>query len=126
MAARKKIRLYCDPEVRDILCTAIREYAHTAYPAGGSECAQVARYTLLELAAEIDAGITGHSETVQISKRPRAMVKAAIEYYFNRMDEARGVASTHQRSLFLELLAGRTVTSSDLQAAAAADNAGIT
>ena len=123
MAARK-ITLHCDVAVRDIVCAAIRDYAHAAYPEGGSECAQVARYTLLELAAEIDAGITGHSETVQISKRPRAMVKAAIEYYFNRMDEARGVSSTHQRSLFLELLEGRTVTSSDLQAAAAEDNSG--
>ena len=125
MAARK-ITLHCDVTVKHIACTAIRDYAHAAYPEGGSECAQVARYTLLELAADIDAGITDHSETIEISKRPRAMVKAAIEYYFNRMDEARGVASTHQRSLFLELLEGRTVTSSDLQAAAAADNAGIT
>ena len=125
MAARK-ITLHCDVAVRDIVCMAIREYAYAAYPDGGSECVQVARYTLLELAADIEAGITEHSHSVEISKRPRAMVKAAIEYYFNRMDEARGVASTHQRSLFLELLEGKTVTSSDLQAAAAADNAGIT
>jgi len=123
MAARK-ITLHCDVAVRDIVCAAIRDYAHAAYPEGGSECAQVARYTLLELAAEIDAGITGHSETVQISKRPRAMVKAAIEYYFNRMDDARGVTSTHQRRLFVELLEEKTVTSSDLQAAAAEDNSG--
>jgi hypothetical protein len=58
MAPRKKIKLCCDVTVRDVLCTAIREYAHAAYPEGGSECAQVARYTLLELAAEIVAGIT--------------------------------------------------------------------
>ena len=125
MAARK-ITLHCDVAVKDIACAAIRDYAHAAYPEGGSECAQVARYTLLELAADIDAGITDHRETVEISKRPRVMVKTAIEYYFNRMDIARGVASTHQRSLFLELLEGKTVTSSDLQAAAAADNDGIT
>jgi len=125
MTARK-ITLHCDIAVKDIACAAIRDYAHAAYPEGGSECAQVARYTLLELAADIDAGITEHSETVEISKRPRAMLKAAFEYYFNRMDEARGVTSTHQRSLFVELLEEKTVTASDLQAAVAADNAGIT
>jgi len=125
MTARK-ITLHCDVTVRDVACAAIRDYAHAAYPDGGSECAQVARYTLLELAADIEAGITEHSETIEISKRPRAMVKAAFEYYFNRLDEARGMTSTRQRRLLVELLEGKTVTSSELQAAAAADNAGVT
>jgi hypothetical protein len=125
MTARK-ISLHCDIAVRDIACAAIRDYAHAAYPEGSSECAQVARYTLLELAADIDAGITAHSETVEISKRPRAMLKAAFEYYFNRMDEVRGGTSTHQRRLFVELLEEKTITTSDLQAAVAADSPGIT
>ena len=121
MAARK-ITLHCDVTVRDIVCMAIREYAHAAYPDGGSECAQVARYTLLELAADIEAGISEHNQSVEISKRPRAMVKAAFEYYFNRMDEVEGTTSTHQRQLFAELLDERTVTTSELQAAVARDN----
>jgi len=125
MTARK-ITLHCDIAVKDIACAAIRDYAHAAYPEGGSECAQVARYTLLELAADIDAGITAHSETVEISKRPRTMLKAAFEYYFNRMDEVRGGTSTHERRLFVELLEEKTITTSDLQVAAAADNSGVT
>jgi hypothetical protein len=79
--ATAKINLQCDPPVRDILCLAIRDYAHAAYPEGGSECAQVARYTLLDLAAQIEAGINPDSGAVLISRRPRAMVKAAITYY---------------------------------------------
>ena len=121
MAARKKIKLSCDPDVRDILCTAIREYAHAAYPVGGTECAQVARYTLLELAAEIEAGITGENESVEVSKRPRAMVRAALEYYFNRSDETQGLTSTHQRALFDGLLQEQAVMRSDLEVALAAD-----
>lgn len=121
MAARK-ITFHCDVTVRDIVCKAIREYAHAAYPDGGSECAQVARYTLLELAADIEAGISEHNQSVEISKRPRAMVKAAFEYYFNRMDEVEGTTSTHQRQLFAELLEEKTVTTSELQAAVARDN----
>ena len=121
MAARKKIKLCCDPEVRDILCMAIREYAHTAYPAGGSECAQVARYTLLELAAGIEAGITGENQSIEVSKRPRAMVRAALEYYFNRNDESMGLTSTHQRALFDSLLQEQPVLRSDLEVALAAD-----
>jgi hypothetical protein len=118
----RKIKICCDVTVRDILCTAIREYAHAAYPDGGSECAQVARYTLLELAADIDAGIDGNNKTVEVSKRPRAMVKAALEYYFNRADEARGSESMHQRALFDSLLQGQKVVSSDLDAAVVADH----
>ena len=122
MASRKKITLCCDVTVRDVLCTAIREYAHAAYPEGGSECAQVARYTLLELAADIDAGIAEDNETVEVSKRPRAMVKAALEYYFNRADAAQGLTSSHQRALFGGLLQEQKVTCSDLEAAMAADS----
>ena len=126
MAARqikpRKISLNCDVTVKDILCAAIREYAQAAYPEGGSECAQVARYTLLELAADIDAGITASNETVEVSKRPRAMVKAALEYYFNRADEVQGSASRQQRALFDNLLQEQQVTRSDLEAAVAADS----
>ena len=125
MAARKKIKLCCDVIVRDILCTAIREYAHAAYPEGGSECAQVARYTLLELATDIEAGISNENATVEVSKRPKAMVKAALEYYFNRADEAQGQAqdqaSSHQRALFDSLLQGQAVMQADLETARVAD-----
>ena len=121
MAARKKIRLCCDPDIRDILCTAIREYAHAAYPVGGTECAQLARYTLLELAAEIEAGITGENESIEVSKRPRAMVRAALEYYFNCRDETQGLTSTHQRALFERLLQEQAVMRSDLEVALVAD-----
>ena len=121
MAARKKIKLCCDVTVRDILCTAIREYAHAAYPEGGSECAQVARYTLLELAADIEAGINSENQTVEVSKRPKAMLQAALEYYFNRADESQGLKSSHQRALFECLLQEQRVTQSALEAAMAAD-----
>ena len=120
--ASRKISLSCDVTVKNILCAAIREYAYAAYPEGGSECAQVARYTLLELAADIDAGISGDNETVEVSKRPRAMVQAALEYYFNRADEVQGSASRQQRALFDNLLQEQQVTRSDLEAAVAADS----
>jgi hypothetical protein len=121
--ASRKIILRCDIPVRDILCKAIYEYAHAAYPEGGSECAQVARYTLLELAAEINDGISEEKVSVEISKRPRPMVKAALEFYFNRQDETCATTSMHQRELFVSLLSGEAVTRVELEAAVAADSA---
>jgi hypothetical protein len=118
------ITLHCDVAVKEILCRAIREYAHAAYPEGGSDCAQVARYTLLELAQQIDDGITPDSQRVAISRRPRAMVKAAIEYFFDRQDAATGAASARQRELLKALLRGDMVTRDELAAAAVADHGG--
>lgn len=120
MAARK-ITLYCDIHVRDILCAAIRDYAYAAYPEGGSECAQVARYTLLELADQIDTGIRGDCLSVEISRRPCAMLKAAIEYHFDRQDAEQGSISVQQRKLLQGLLQGQPVTGLDLEAAVATD-----
>jgi hypothetical protein len=118
------ITLKCDLAVKEILCQAIREYAFAAYPEGGSDCAQVARYTLLELAQQIDAGIASGRQQVDISRRPRVMVKAAIEYYFDRQDVATGGGSARQRDLLNGLLRGGMVTRDELAAAVAADHAG--
>lgn len=118
------ITIQCDLAVKEILCRAIREYAYTAYPEGGSDCAQVARYTLLELAQQIDAGITSDQQQVEISRRPRVMVKAAIEYYFDRQDVAAGAGSARQRCLLNGMLRGGAVTRDELAAAVAADHAG--
>ena len=123
MAART-ISLQCDLAVKDILCRAIRDYAFAAYPEGGSECAQVARYTLLELVSTIDAGITADNGVVEVSKRPRAMIRAAIEYYFDREDAAQGGSSAEQRKVFAGLLAGEPTSRAQLEAAAAIDRTG--
>jgi len=116
-----KINLQCDVAVKDILCRAIRDYAYAAYPEGGSDCAQVARYTLLELAQQIDAGITPDRHCVEISRRPRAMFRAALEYYFELQDAASGEHSTHQRELMQGLLRGEMVTQPGLIQARAED-----
>jgi hypothetical protein len=117
------ITLQCDMAVKEILCRAIREYAHAAYPEGGSDCAQVARYTLLELAQQIDAGITSGHPSVEISRRPRAMVKAAIAYFFDRQDAGTGTGSARQRDLMNGILRGGVVTRNELAVAIAADHA---
>jgi hypothetical protein len=119
--ASGNIQLQCDIPVRDLLCGAIRDYAHAAYPVGGSDCAQVARYTLLELAARIEQGISPDTGSVQVSRRPRAMVKAALDYYFDRLDQQTGTASLQQRALLESLLKESPVNVADLDRARAID-----
>ncbi len=121
--AAGKLTLACDGMIGTILCTAIREYAHAAYPPGGSDCAQVARYTLLELANQIEAGSIGAGGVVEISRRPRAMIRAAVQYHFDRADAEHDAVSMHQRVLFDELLREIPVNRARLEAAQAADRA---
>lgn len=121
MAARTLV-LQCDNSIREILSRAITEFAHAAYPEGGSECAQVARYTLLNVAADIDAAIESDAGEVTISRRIRPNVKAALDYHFDLIDAASGHGSAAQRALFAGLLQGEAVTLADLDAARAADS----
>ncbi len=121
--ATKTLSLHCDVEVRDILTAALREYAHAAYPEGGSECAQVARYTLLQAADTVEAGVTNDSGVVQLSRRLRTQLKAALEYYFDRLDGQTGAPSVQQRALFAGLLKGSPLSKADLDAARQADRA---
>ena len=123
--AAGKLNLTCDGAVRDILCGAIRDYACAAYPEGGSDCAQVARYTLLELAGQIEAGIGSELSTLAISRRPRAMIRAAVQYHYDRVDAQHtdGSLSLHQRALFESLLREIPVTRDSLEAAVVADRA---
>ncbi len=115
------LTLHCDPGIRDLFCAAIRDYAHAAYPPGGSDCAQVARYTLLELAATIESAVTADCHTVRISRRPRAQLAAALTWCFDRQDAHTHSSSARQRALLAGLLREQLVSSADLAAARAAD-----
>jgi hypothetical protein len=119
--ASRVLTLRCDVVIKDLLCRAIREYAHAAYPEGGSDCAQVARYTLLEAASAIDTAISADHAEAAVSRRLRTNLQAAIDYYFDRLDAASGTASVHQRAVLAGLLKGESLSRAELEAAVAAD-----
>jgi len=119
--ASRILTLRCDVAIKDLLCRAIREYAYAAYPEGGSDCAQVARYTLLEAAAAIDAAITTEHGEAAVSRRLRTTLQAAIVYHFDRLDAASGSGSVHQRAVFAGILKGEPLSRAALDVAIAAD-----
>jgi hypothetical protein len=119
--ASRTFSLHCDVAVKDIVTAALREYAYAAYPEGGSECAQVARYTLLQAVDTIEAGIRNEAGEVQLSRRLRTQLKAALDYHFDRHDVQSGASSLQQRACFAELLKGSPLSIADLNAAQMAD-----
>jgi len=60
---------------------AIEVYAHAAYPVGGSDCAQVSRDALLVSAKAFSSIET--DGIVQVRKRQRRPLKAAVDWYFS-------------------------------------------
>ncbi len=74
----KTLELACDRALAATLGEALTAYAHAAYPAGGSDCAQVARETLLETARQCAAHQDGG---LSVRKRQLAQIRAAVKWY---------------------------------------------
>jgi len=63
------------------IAEAIEVYAHAAYPVGGSDCAQVSREALLDSAKAFSS--LEADDIVQVRKRQRRPLKAAVDWYFS-------------------------------------------
>lgn len=76
--ARKSFRLRLDDHQRAVWAAVLPAYAATAFPPGGSECAQAARAALDDLALRFAAA----GDHVDVGMRQRPMLKAAVKWYF--------------------------------------------
>jgi hypothetical protein len=104
---RKTFSISAGPRARQLLAEVITTFAEAAYPPGASDCAQVARETLLTTAAQIRQA----DGPTPVSVRQRSMLKQAVKWYFGEVSpQARGA---HEQPL-LDLLAGQSVDDSRL------------
>ncbi len=101
----KELILHCPQAVIELLYKAMHAYAQAAYPPGGSECAQSAREALLTSAEKLLQEFDATTNTSKLSRRIRAHVKAALEYYF---EQTPGYSQS-QKALVNTALAGETV-----------------
>lgn len=108
----KEIILHCPQAVIELLYKAMHAYAHAAYPPGGSECAQSAREAILTSAEKLIKEFDATTNTSRLSRRIRAHVKAALEYYF---EQTPGYSQA-QKALVNSVLAGETVIQEQWQA----------
>lgn len=74
---QKTVSLDCDAHLANSLALAVRAYAEAAYPSGGSECAQVARAALVDVAALCEAHSGGH---LVLRRRLMPQVRAAVRW----------------------------------------------
>ena len=83
----KTVAVDCDPRLAQGLAAAVRAYVDAAYPAGGSECAQVARAALLDAARDCAAHAGG---PLVLRRRMMPQLRAAVHWCLSQ-DDAAGV-----------------------------------
>ncbi len=87
-------------------------YVEAAYPVGGSECAQSAREALLATVLQLRNGYDTAAGSVDISRRLKAHLKSALEYYPQTQSE-RVQLARHESSQLLRCLQGDIVSLDD-------------
>ncbi len=75
----KTLSIDCDPATAQALGEAIRNFAHAAYPVGGSECSQVAREALLDTAAACSAHPGGE---LVLRRRQLSQLRSAVTWFY--------------------------------------------
>ncbi len=93
---RKTVFIPCDGMTAQLLATAILAYAGAAYPAGGSDCAQVARAALLDAATECDRHESGG---LALRRRQLALLRACVRWYFSDEGPGDRVSGSHLTEL---------------------------
>lgn len=113
--SRRDIEIRCSPRVAAIFCDALEHFAAAAYPEGGSECAQNARYHLLDTARRLRLELDGEGES-RVSRRTRATLRSALAYYYEAQLGEAG-AGSHECQLITTLLEGEPVFDDALEQA---------
>ncbi len=112
----KTIELSCSPPLIDIILVALRNYIDVSYPTGSSDCALVARESLLDtlraLESQRSAGAACH-----YNRHLRAMLKEAIKLHFRLQAHDQGHDCAHQCEVLLAACQGLPRTEAELQAA---------
>lgn len=81
MAGTKTLTITAPAEQLSLFITALRRYAHAAWPVGGSECAQASRDSLLTYCNELEAELETTNNAISLNKRQRSVYKAALEFH---------------------------------------------
>jgi len=103
------IEINCNEEMKNIICTALRNFAVIAYPkTENSECNLVASDALLNAAKEFEENHTKTGKGI-INRRLRMMLKTAIEAHYKILSELENTNTSHQCAIILKLCNGEEV-----------------
>lgn len=111
----KTIILYAPAAAIDVLAEVISVYVDAAYPVRGSECAQSARQALLSTVLTLKNEYDNDHRSVSISRRIKAHLKSALEYYPQTQTERRQQAE-YEATQLLRCLQGDSISQQEWDA----------
>ena len=77
---RKTVAIECAAAAAGQLAAIVRCYAQAAYPEGGSECAQAARETLIDVATQCESHPGG---VLSLRRKLLPQLRAAVRWYLS-------------------------------------------
>jgi len=108
------IEINCSEEMRNIICTSLREFAAIAYPkTPNSECNLVASDALLNAADNFDKTFLKTGVGL-INRRLRMMLKTSIEAHYKIMAELENQNTKKQCALMLKVCEGEVIKQAQL------------
>ncbi len=123
MPVDKFITLQCSRSLLDVLLIALTQYAHAAYPPGGSECAQASHESLLNQVNSIKQSWQSDQGQAKMNKRIRVMAKSALKYYCEGLAESGNGHAEAREALLLAMIKGNRVSDEQYQSAEQQDKA---
>jgi len=118
----KRIELCCSASITANILGALRNYVDVAFPAGSSDCALVARESLLDTVRDLEMQ-RQNGAACHYNGRLRALVKEAVKLHYQLLAHDLGQDCAAQCAVVLDACQGLAVTDADLQAARERDNA---
>ena len=109
------IEINCNDEMKNIICTALRNFAGIAYPkTPNSECNLVASDALLNAANDFEKNFKETGKGV-INRRLRMMLKTAIEAHYKILSEIECSNTKQQCAIMLKLCDGELINFEQLK-----------
>jgi len=106
---RKFIDIYCNEKMKDIICSALRNFACLAYPKiENSECNLVAADALLNAADEFEK-VFSETEKGILNRRLRMVVKTAIEAHYDIISNLEKRVTKNQCEVMLSVCRGEHI-----------------
>ena len=115
--ADKNISIECSKVIKNILCEALRNYAHFSEEVKMQPNADEIKKQALNLASHIEQQFNGNNPLISFSTDYEELIRQAINYHYDRINHLLDANLLEQRKLMLNLLNGAPTLDHELDIA---------
>lgn len=116
------ITISCSNSVKDILCEALKSYAHDVLPEKDAGQYGATRHQLLNVIRNLEKPCTNADDVLLIDHHYKGPCVAAIHHHYSRIHQTLNMSVDEQKQLLLDLLQGVPACDTQLDSALQRDN----